>query len=462
MSFGIGIGDIALLSSFAWRMYKSIKTSSKDFLELQGDIKDLHNAIHEAHDFLKEEGDNLEAHRRERFGELILACIEPLKEFEKVYLRYEDLPTQAQRTWDRVHFALQREKLANLRERMRRSTTQLQGSLNLAHGRSTMFINKKLMKLLTEVHAGLRNGSVVSNSASISSIHTPEGWKELCRELEDVGLEPDILETRQEYVVAWLREALPEGQLEEGGEIVGLPGEGGDNKDEDEARSDAGSDGGSDGEHAEDDDDESAKDPGSPQHPHSPSSTSLKRALAGNNSSGSSTLLNRTFNESVSSLTNASSAFRLEMHKHQAEFSKAPKRPPPVVRMRRATDVVGLVRKLLQKPTDIIQAASDNDIERVARLISLGMSVNARDRWGWSALSMCGYGGYPDIARMLLEHGADPDNVDVDEDTPMSLAHKRGHASVVAVLEEWEEKKRQKEVQSLSAAAAAAAKGLKS
>jgi ankyrin repeat protein len=64
------------------------------------------------------------------------------------------------------------------------------------------------------------------------------------------------------------------------------------------------------------------------------------------------------------------------------------------------------------------------------------MDVNVVDRWGWSALSMCGYGGHIAIARLLLDHGAKIDNVDVDGDTPMSLAARRGHRDMVIMLEE--------------------------
>lgn len=40
------------------------------------------------------------------------------------------------------------------------------------------------------------------------------------------------------------------------------------------------------------------------------------------------------------------------------------------------------------------------------------------------------------IARLLLDHGAKIDNVDVDGDTPISLAEQRGHADLVIMLEE--------------------------
>lgn len=49
---------------------------------------------------------------------------------------------------------------------------------------------------------------------------------------------------------------------------------------------------------------------------------------------------------------------------------------------------------------------------------------------------MAAYGGHVDIARLLLEHGGDLNNVDVDGDTPELLAANRGHAAVVFLFEE--------------------------
>jgi hypothetical protein len=45
-----------------------------------------------------------------------------------------------------------------------------------------------------------------------------------------------------------------------------------------------------------------------------------------------------------------------------------------------------MLYKLLKRDTEIIEAASDGDIARVAKLISRGANVNIRDRWGVSCL----------------------------------------------------------------------------
>jgi ankyrin repeat protein len=49
---------------------------------------------------------------------------------------------------------------------------------------------------------------------------------------------------------------------------------------------------------------------------------------------------------------------------------------------------------------------------------------------------MAAYGGHIVIARLLLDHDADMDNVDVDGDTPMQLAATRGHSAVAILFDQ--------------------------
>jgi hypothetical protein len=48
---------------------------------------------------------------------------------------------------------------------------------------------------------------------------------------------------------------------------------------------------------------------------------------------------------------------------------------------------------------------------------------------------MCGYGGYLDIVRLLLDHDADLDNVDMDGDAPEILARNRVHTDMVMLFQ---------------------------
>jgi hypothetical protein len=64
---------------------------------------------------------------------------------------------------------------------------------------------------------------------------------------------------------------------------------------------------------------------------------------------------------------------------HVASATGASSTTPKV---RRRTGPVVRMRKWFVNEKAIIQAASDGDGQRVAELISLGVDVNARDRWG--------------------------------------------------------------------------------
>ena len=84
----------------------------------------------------------------------------------------------------------------------------------------------------------------------------------------------------------------------------------------------------------------------------------------------------------------------------------------------------------------LLEAASEGDTDKVADLISKGANVNVKDRWGWAPMSMAAYGGYPEIAKLLMEAGADLDYQDVDGDTPLDLATNKGHTPVVLLIQE--------------------------
>lgn len=49
---------------------------------------------------------------------------------------------------------------------------------------------------------------------------------------------------------------------------------------------------------------------------------------------------------------------------------------------------------------------------------------------------MAAYGNHLSIARVLLDEGADMNNVDVDGDTPMQLAVTRGHSEMAILFDQ--------------------------
>ncbi|KAI1073439.1 hypothetical protein F5B20DRAFT_567000 [Whalleya microplaca] len=380
MSFGVGFGDLVLASKLAWTVYKACKDSSDNFRRVSSEVASLHVVLKETEDYLSEFSE-LDVSRRNRLTVLISGCNDILHEFEKLLSSYDRMGTQAQRTWDRMRFGL--EDLADIRSRLVSNVTLLTAFNSSLANSSTVRIEKRLNKFICEIRAGYREGSVVTTPDVVETIESPDVWTELRRELEGVGISPTIMEENHDYISSWMKSALTQGLLNE-------------------------------------------------EEP-----VELSDSLPSDSGYGSSMA------SSCLEMSAANETFELDIRRKQAdrpveEILKPLTIEPttPSIRKKSLTDPARLIRKLFLKEDALVQAASDSDIDKVAKLLSIGCNVNARDRWGWSALSMCAYGGHLAIARLLLEHGADLDNVDIDGDRPMEIATTRGHSEVVILFDQ--------------------------
>lgn len=84
--------------------------------------------------------------------------------------------------------------------------------------------------------------------------------------------------------------------------------------------------------------------------------------------------------------------------------------------------------------TRLVDAAWDNDIERVRRLIDAGADVNATDDSQQSAYLIATSEGHLDLLELTLRHGADVRALDRFNGTGLIRAAERGHADVVGRL----------------------------
>ncbi|KAI1345387.1 hypothetical protein F5Y01DRAFT_320818 [Xylaria sp. FL0043] len=384
MSFGVSFGDVVLASTLAWRVYKACKDSGESFQRLSGEVASLHVVLKETEDYLGEFHD-LDVSRVNRLQILTTGCHDTLKDLERLMRSYDNLGTQVQRTWDRFRFGLQ--DLTDIRSRIVSNVTLLTAFNSSLISSSMIRIEKRLNKFVCEVRAGHREGSVVTTTGVAESIESPDVWQQLRRELEDVGISPTVVEENHAYIAQWIKAALAEGLMDE-------------------------------------------DDPTEVDHPQ-------HQAMLTDSGYGRSSVF------SPAALSVANEEFEEEFREKQSNRPIEEIFKPLTVnvgefstRKKSLTDPTRLIKKLFVKNTAIIEAASDGDIEKVAKLLSLGCNVNATERWGWSALSMCAYGGHLAIARLLLEHGAELDIVDVDGDTPGQIATTRGHSELVILFDE--------------------------
>lgn len=219
-------------------------------------------------------------------------------------------------------------------------------------------MEKRLQKFIIEVKAGLREGSVVSAPDVVETIDSPGVWDELRRELEDMGISEVQIDENKDHIKSWFRAVLQQQLLTPDGE---------------EALSLGGDD-----------------------------ALTLVASCDGDGPGSREAASRR--DDNVASMTNANEEFKKELKRRGAEEEGARawaledglgavegagnnemgRRKSSTVSMmiKKKAAPTRMLMKLLKKDDAIIQAASDGDIGEVAKLISLGMDVNARDRWG--------------------------------------------------------------------------------
>ncbi len=86
------------------------------------------------------------------------------------------------------------------------------------------------------------------------------------------------------------------------------------------------------------------------------------------------------------------------------------------------------------RQSELIEAAARNDIKQVEALLKMGVNPNAViDQWGDNALMHAVLHGNVDMARVLLEAGANPD-LKGRGFTPLGMAALRGHGQIARLL----------------------------
>lgn len=82
----------------------------------------------------------------------------------------------------------------------------------------------------------------------------------------------------------------------------------------------------------------------------------------------------------------------------------------------------------------LIEAAWNNDLQRVTSLIARGADVNAKDDTEQSAYLISTSEGYQELLELTLRHGADVDAKDSFNGTGLIRAADRGHAAIAGRL----------------------------
>jgi ankyrin repeat protein len=82
----------------------------------------------------------------------------------------------------------------------------------------------------------------------------------------------------------------------------------------------------------------------------------------------------------------------------------------------------------------VFHHARAGDAQSLGGLLRMGLPANLRNEKGDSLLMLASYHGHLDAARVLLEHGGDPELVNDRGQTPLAAAAFKGDAAMVRLL----------------------------
>ena len=83
---------------------------------------------------------------------------------------------------------------------------------------------------------------------------------------------------------------------------------------------------------------------------------------------------------------------------------------------------------------DLIDAAENNDIQRVRELLDSGADINFKDRYGFTALIRATAEGHTEMVRLLLDYGADINYQNRNGLIALIIASASGYTEIVRLL----------------------------
>jgi ankyrin repeat protein len=92
------------------------------------------------------------------------------------------------------------------------------------------------------------------------------------------------------------------------------------------------------------------------------------------------------------------------------------------------------VADIFKSISSLIEAASTGDAKTVKAILDKGISPNAKDQGGRTALTEAAWNGKTEVVKLLLERGANPHIKKPDGASPADLARGQGHKDIEDML----------------------------
>jgi hypothetical protein len=143
---------------------------------------------------------------------LIDRCASALNDLSDLVDKFNNLPLQSQRTWDRLNWGQDGEE--DLRERLSGLAQQLTDFYKRLRESPTAQLDRALQLLAKEVSNG-RHETSTATSLSTTAVDPGDeaGWGQIVRDLGDMGVEEKVVNEYKVFIIDWILRAINDGVL---------------------------------------------------------------------------------------------------------------------------------------------------------------------------------------------------------------------------------------------------------
>lgn len=123
MSFGVGLGDILLLTKLATEVCRACKHSAEEFRTISAEVNNLRVVFEDIADIIEQDKSALTQRRSERLADLIANSQSVLQDLQNELKNYSSLSTKTQKKYEILRFGFK--NIADIRMRIVSANTSL-------------------------------------------------------------------------------------------------------------------------------------------------------------------------------------------------------------------------------------------------------------------------------------------------------------------------------------------------